>query len=57
MMKYRKNCYRHCYNCEHLDVTDYDGILFCGLKHGSILFPRLKALFCTKYIDNRGDTE
>lgn len=56
-MKDRKKCYRHCYNCEHIDVTPVESYIFCGLKHGSILFPRLKALFCTKYIDNRSDSK
>lgn len=54
-MRDRKNHYMCCGNCEHFKKgVCYD---FCNLKHIKIRRFRIRALFCTKYIDNRSDTE
>ena len=52
-MKDRKNYYRCCGNCEHFKKT----FCSCSLKHTTAKHGRIRALFCTKYIDNRSDTE
>ena len=38
--------YKHCLNCKHETKN------ICSLKWHEIIFPRLQALFCTKYQKN-----
>lgn len=65
-MKDRKNYYRCCGNCQNYINKTENGFLtgrilneyeYCTMKHIVITRGRIKALFCTKYIDNRGDQE